>query len=461
MSHSIHSKYKCYIIDKFIYKIWYNKVCLSKVFIKEINIFLFLWITQSFSALGSSITSFALIIWSYQQHESTLITAMLSVCSYIPYVIMSIFAGALSDKWNKKTTILISDSFAALCTIMVLVLLNTGRLEIWHIYCLNALNGLMNTFQQLASDVAISILTPKKHYQKVSGIRSFSNSLISIITPIIATALLTLTSIQIIILLDLLTFIFAFVSLLFFIKIPEVYSKNVKKESVFKSAKSGLYFLKDNLGILNLILFLAAINFTASVFNAIFPAMILSRKEGGEMALGVVNTVTGIAMLVGSILASILPIPKSRVRVIFNGLLLSMSTENFFLAFGKSVPVWCVGAILGWIAIPIMTSNMDVIFRSCIPIEMQGRVYSVRNTLQFFTIPIGYFLGGILVDKVFEPFMMLQKSDGLLVSIFGSGKGSGAAVLFFILGIIGVLTCLIFRKNTHIWKLDRIFNEFN
>ena len=428
---------------------------LLKTLIKDLHSFLILWLTQSLSALGSSMTNFALIIWSYQQHGSALITAMLSVCSYLPYVIMSIFAGALSDKWNKKITMLVSDSFAALCTIVVLVLLKTGMLEIWHLYCLNALNGLMNTIQQPASDVAISILTPKKYYQKVSGMRSFSNSLISIMTPIIATTLLTLTNMQVVILLDLLTFGVAFISLLCFIKIPTVQNENAKKESVFQSAKSGLKFLKHNRGILNLILFLAAINFTASVFNATFPAMLLSRKGGGEVSLGIVNTVTGIAMLVGSVIASILPAPKSRVRMICNALLLSMSTENFFLAFGKSVPVWCIGAVLGWIAIPIMNSNMDVIFRSYIPIEMQGRVYSARNTLQFFTIPIGYFSGGLLVDKVFEPFMVSQQLGGLLTTVFGTEKGSGAAFLLFILGIVGVLTCFIFRKNTHIWKLDR------
>lgn len=428
---------------------------LFKTSIKELHSFLVLWLTQSFSALGSSITNFALIIWSYQQHGSALQTALLSVCTYVPYVIMSIFAGALSDKWNKKITMLISDSFAALCTGAVLILLKTGRLEVWHLYCLNALNGLMNTIQQPAADVTISILTPKKHYQKVSGMRSFSNSLVNIMTPVIATALLASTNMQVVIVFDLITFGVAFISLLCFVKIPKVQCENIEKESVLRSAKNGLKFLKHNRGILDLILFLAAINFTASMYNATLPAMLLSREGGGKVALGIVNTVTGIAMLVGSVTASILPTPKSRVRMICNSLLLSMSTENFFLALGKSVPVWCIGAVLGWFAIPIMSSNMDVLFRNYIPINIQGRVYSARNTLQFFTIPIGYFLGGVLVDKVFEPFMALQQPGGLLEIIFGAGKGSGAALLFFILGITGVLTCIIFRKSTHIWQLEK------
>lgn len=209
---------------------------------------------------------------------------------------MSIFAGALSDKWNKKAIMLISDSFAALCTIVALVLLQTGRLEIWHLFILNALNG--------------------------------------------------------------------------------------------------------------------------------------------------------------SIVATMLPEPKNRIRVICNTLLISMSTENFFLAFGKSLPVWCIGAVLGWILIPTMSANLDVVFRNNIPIDMQGRVYAARNTFQFFTIPIGYIFGGLMVDKVFEPFMASQNTNSLLTHIFGSGKGSGAAFFFFFLWILGVFTSLIFRKNKYIWQLE-------
>lgn len=425
-----------------------------KIVIKDLRDFLILWLSQSFSALGSAMTNFALVIWSYQQYGSALQTALLAICSYAPYVLMSIFAGALSDRWNKKITMLLSDSFAAVCTIIAFTLLLFGKLELWHLYCLNALNGLMNTIQQPAADVTTSLLTPKKYYQRISGMRSFSNSLVNVLTPVLATALLSLFHIQVVIAFDLFSFAVAFLSLLFFIRIPEIKSENDIKESVLKSAKAGLLYLKQNRGILDLILFLAAINFIASIYNAAFPAMILSRQGGGEVALGIVNAAVGIATLTGSVLVSLLPAPKSRVLVICNALLFSMSTENFFLAFGRTVPLWCTGAVFGWIAIPIMGANMDVLFRNRIPIEMQGRVYSARNTLQFFTIPIGYFLGGILVDKVFEPLMAAQGPDSLLTVLFGSGKGSGAALLFLILAFAGTFVCLFFRKDRYIWELE-------
>ncbi len=424
----------------------------------ELRPFLTLWLTQSFSALGSAMTNFALVIWLYNRTGSALTTALLTVCSYAPYVLMSIFAGAISDRWNKRAVLLWCDTLAALCTVGVLVLLRTGQLDAWHLYALNALNGLMNTVQSPAADVAVTLLTPEKHYQKTSGLRSFSNSLVTIITPVFATALVTLLGVEAVIAFDLLTFGAAFLSLLFLIRIPEVEKPAQAKEGMLTAAKAGLSWLSQNLGILWLMLFLAAINLIASIYNAALPALVLSRPYGGEMVLGVLNTATGIATLLGSLLVTLLPTPKSRVKTICNTLLISMSTENFLLSLGRSPWVWYIGAVLGWLVIPIMSANLDVVMRSRIPAHVQGRVYSVRNSLQFFTIPVGYLLGGWLVDNVFEP-LMARTDSRLLIGLFGTGKGSGAAFLFLLIGFAGVAVCLIFRRLKHIRALEEAGGE--
>jgi len=419
--------------------------------IKELRFFIFLWLTQSFSSLGSAMTNFSLVIWLYQKSGSALTTALLTVCSYAPYVITSIFAGAISDKWNKKSIMLICDSFAAFCTIVTLILLKTNTLSVWHLYVLNAINGLMNSIQSPASDVAATLLTPEKHYQKTSGMRSFSNSIVSILTPVLATSIISLAGIDIVIAIDLITFTTAFITLLFFIKIPEIDHKSKNKETLIQSAKNGIVYLKYNKGILWMILFLSAINFVASIYDTALPAMILSKRD--KTALGIVSSCVGIATLFGSIIATCFPKPKSRIKVICNCLLISMSTENFLLAFGNHTFVWCIGAVLGWLFIPLMNANYDVLLRNNVPKEIQGRVYSVRNALQFFTIPVGYFLGGFLVDKIFEQFMEMTDNK-LLCVLFGSGKGSGASLLFFVIGIVGVLICLIFRKIKYIHELE-------
>ena len=420
--------------------------------LKEMRGYLLLWFTQLVSGLGSAMTAYALVIWSYTQAGSALRTALLMVCSYAPYVICSIFAGALSDRWDKKKTMLVCDALAAFSTLIVLLLLKNDALRIWHLYIVKAVSGLMNTFQQPASEVATSALLKREYYQRVGGLRYLSNALNYILTPIITTAIMALWGIGTVIAIDLCSFFVAFLVLLFFIPIPKTESRK-QQESVLQCAAEGVRWLKANPGIFHLMLFLAGINLVASMFNAALPAMALSKAS--ETALGTVNAVTGITMLIGSILASFMPAPRSRVKTIWYCLMLSMCTENFFLAFGNSSFVWCLGAFLGWIAIPLMNANLEAVNRLNIPMEIQGRVFAARNSFQFFTIPVGYFLGGILIDKVFEPVMAMQAADSLSVRLFGSGKGSGAAFLFAILWVMGIVVCLLFRGNKHIWRLEK------
>lgn len=59
-----------------------------------------------------------------------------------------------------------------------------------------------------------------------------------------------------------------------------------------------------------------------------------------------------------------------------------------------------------------------------------------------------------MVDQVFEPFMKAQPQESIFSFLFGIGKGSGAAFLFGVLAVVGVLVCLIFSKDKHIWALE-------
>ena len=172
--------------------------------------FLILWSTQSVSQLGSSITAFALTLWLYETTGSSLSTAALTICSYTPYVLMSIFAGVLTDRLDKKKIMLVCDLLAVLCTIAVFALFRTNHLMVWHLYALNIISGLMNTVQQPASEVAMTLIIPEQYYQKTSALRSLSRSLISILNPLIATALYAFAGLNGVVAADVGSFIIAF-----------------------------------------------------------------------------------------------------------------------------------------------------------------------------------------------------------------------------------------------------------
>ncbi len=406
--------------------------------------FSLLWVTQSMSQLGSTMTGFALTLWLYEKTGSALSTAMLTICTYLPYVLMSIFAGAITDRFDKKKTMLACDTFAAACTVLVLVLYKTDLLCVWHLYAINGVSGLMNTVQQPASEVAYTLVVRKEQYQRISGLQSLSRSLISIGSPLMAAAVYGAAGLGAVIILDLVSFSVAFMTLACAIQIPAVRAGTETEENVLMLARGGLQFLKENLLILHVILFMAGVNLIASAFDAVLPALVIPRC--GNSVLGIVTSCSGIAMVLGSLLVTIMKKPRDRVRVIYQTMLFSLGIENFVLALTRNPVWWCAGQVVGWILVPVMSANENVIIRNSVPVDLQGRVYACRNTLQFFTIPIGLALGGFLVDEICEPFMAVQPSSSLPSLLFGSGKGSGAALMMFVLGISGSLFCLTYGR---------------
>ena len=179
--------------------------------------FIIFWMSQSVSQLGSSMTTFAMTIWIYKETKSVMSVSMLMFFTYLPMVIASVFAGAFIDKHDKKKIMLLSDTIAAICTCILWLLLSRNILELWYVYLINVIIGFMNAFQTPASTIIIGLIVPKELYSKASGLTSFSNSLITIVMPVFTTFLISFWDLSMVIIFDLVTFLFAVFILLFLI----------------------------------------------------------------------------------------------------------------------------------------------------------------------------------------------------------------------------------------------------
>jgi len=420
--------------------------------------FLLLWSGQTLSQMGSSMTSFALIIWAYQKQGTVMSIALLSVFSYLPYVLVSFFAGALIDRLNKKKIMLTCDAIATICSLCAFSLLFFGMLDVWHLYVINVVSGFMNAFQAPASKVVTTLIVPKEHYTRVSGLRSLSDSVISVFSPILATTIISLLGISIVFVIDFMTFVIAFLSLLLLVKIPYkvTEAKDSFKANIIKESLQGYDYLKENKGFLYLILFISGINFLASIaFFNVLPAMILTLSGNNEKILGLVTGAVGVGGIVGSLLVTICRPPKSHVKAIFISAALSYLLCDLLLGIGKTPLMWTFAAFAGNLPIPFLNASENYLLMSKIPQDIQGRIFSIRGSLKFITMPAGYLIGGLLSDKVFEPLMAYsQRAQQLFGGIVGVGKGSGMALIFIITGILGFSFSVISYSNKHIRRLD-------
>lgn len=419
--------------------------------------FLILWGSQAVSTLGTAMSNYALIVWVYGQKGTASSISLLSVCSLLPSILFSFVAGAIADRWDKKRTMLVTDLCAALGTVTVLSLYLTGSLEIWHLYIINFILSFMNAFQGPASYVSTSLLVPKEQYVRASGLQALSGSIVTILAPAFGSALLAFGGLDAVLVFDLSSFAVAFVILLVFIKIPGIKQEaGEMRESFLKTCMDGIRYLREHAALLRIILFFAFINFIAKMGGyGMMPALILSRTGNNQAALGMVEAAVGIGTLLGSILVTGMKPSRNRVWVIFFSCGIS-----FFGDIGQSLthglPFWIIMAFVSNIPMAFLNANLTTVMRTNVPIEMQGRVFSARDTIQYSTIPIGTFLGGILADYVFEPFMASGTPPQAALSLlFGAGKGSGIAIMFFIVGVVGAATCFISLRNPLYKSLNR------
>ena len=279
---------------------------------KSFEKYIILWLSQSISGLGSSMTGFALVLWAYGQSHSAMSVSLMSFCNYVPYVFLSLFVGGFIDRHKKKTIMLVSDSIAAAGSLAVLAFLFAGCLEVWSICAINAVVGITNAFQQPASAVATGRLVPKEKISNVSGMNSFSNNLIVVFSPMLAAFLFAAGGLPFILLIDLASFVFAFCVLLFFITIPEQAQDKIHSSPLAGIAE-GFEFLKKEKGILYIMLTMALINFCSRLtYENILSPMILSRGSGDSIVLGTVNACMGVGGIAGGIIVSV---KKAAIRL--------------------------------------------------------------------------------------------------------------------------------------------------
>lgn len=411
--------------------------------------YIFFWLSQAVSQLGSQLTGFALILWAYSQSGSAMTVSLMSFFNYVPYILVSPAAGAFVDEHSKKKIMLVSDTAAAVCSVIVLTLSMSGGLQIWHIYIVNFVIGMMNAFQGPASAVAVGKMVPADKLAQVSGMNSFSGNLIMVLAPVLSASLFAFGGLTIVLVIDLSSFMMAFLVLLFYIQIPEDEHAKGDRKAVWEGCAEGFCYLRRNQVIFTIIITMALLNFFSRItYENILSPMILARSGNDSLTLGIVNAVMGIGGIAGGILVAAGKFSKDSVKMIYFSAMLSFLLGDLIMGMGRGVVLWSFAGLMASLPIPFINAGQNVIFYRTVPTEMQGRVFAVRNAIQFCTIPVGILLGGFLADYVFEPFMATENGVvSVLQMLVGKRTGSGMAVMFLCTGILGSLFSYLFYRK--------------
>jgi MFS family permease len=408
--------------------------------------FVVIWLGQLFSLLGTAMTRFALTIWAFQVTGEATALALVGFFSFAPVVLFSPIAGALVDRWNRKLVMILSDLAAGLSTIIILLLYVNGRLEIWHLYVAGAFAGAFEAFQFPAFSAAMSMMVPKAQYGRANGMVSLAEPVVMIGAPVLAGILLTMIGIGGVMLIDVVTFLFAVAAVLL-VTVPQpaqsaegmIAASGLWKESIY-----GFRYIWRRKSLLGVQLTFTISNFFFSIGVILAAPMILARTGNNELILGTVQSAMGVGGLVGGLAMTAWGGPQRRIHGVLLGFIGGSLLGLTPFGLGQDVVIWSIAAFLMLFFTPIINASNQSLWQAKVAPDVQGRVFATRRLIAQVSGPLGMLIAGPLADRIFEPAMLGDTLLSRTLSpIFGSGPGAGMAVLIVIVGMLGVSAGLV------------------
>lgn len=409
--------------------------------VRELKVFLIVWVGQLVSQMGSGLTGFALGIWVYQRTDSATLYALISLFTTLPGLLISPLAGALVDRWERRQTMILSDGIAGICTLMLALLLLADQLEIWQIYLATAVISICSEFQWLAYSAATTLLVPPHQLGRAAGMVQLAEAAARIVAPSLAGVLLVTLQIQGVLPIDFASYLLS-LACLWYVRFPAVSAttSNQTRRLQWREVVYGWGYIWARPGLLGLLLFLAASNFSIGMVTVLVTPLVLAFASA--TTLGMVLSIGGSGMLVGSVVMSVWGGPRQAVYGVLGASLL-LGVCICIAGLRPSTPLITAAAFCGFFCSPIVGGCSQAIWQRQVAPELQGRVFAVRRMIAFSAMPLAYLVAGPLTDQLFEPLLVtggpLTSSLGQLI---GVGPGRGIGLLFLVLGTISVLASI-------------------
>jgi MFS family permease len=419
--------------------------------------FFTIWSGQLISLLGSQLTGFALGVWVYSQTKSVMMLALVQVAQQAPYVLLSPLAGVLSDRWNRRTAMIVSDAGAGLSVLAIAILYLTHHLQFWMVIPINLWMASFNTLMWPALTASVTLLVPKKQFGRANGFVQLGEALPQIAGPALAGMLYVAIQIGNMALIDFATYAFSVLLMLFFVRIPSpprTQEGTDAKGSVWKEMRFGWDYIVARKGLLALLLFFLVSNFLSGVMSPLIVPLILDNWDA--TTLGFLSTLMGVGMLAGTLVMSAWGGGKRKIFTLLGAGLLG---GLFLSAVGLRVllPLIAVCGVGLMFCAPFMNACSQAIWQSKVAPDVQGRVFAVRRTIAWSSGIIAPLLAAPLADRVFKPAMTAGGSLApLLGPIFGVGASRGVGVLITIVGLLtaAVSVVAVFTPRIRRVELD-------
>ena len=384
--------------------------------------FILLWAGELISSIGGGLTSFGLGVYIFQQTGSAANMALITLLGFLPTLLLSVPAGALADRYDRRLLMMIGDGCSALGIVFILVCMMNGGASLAQI-CMGVLiSSVFSALLEPAFRATITDLLTREEFSKASGLVSLAGSARYLFSPILAGFLLTVSDVKLLLVIDICTFFLTVIS-------AAVVRKSIgrkaaeTKEGFLESIREGWRILRSERGVLLLVLVSSAITLFMGMFQILAEPMVLSFSD--EKTLGIIETICASGMLVSGLILGMKGIKRN-----FTGIMsMSLAAAGIMMiGFGlfENICTICISGFLFFAALPFANNCLDYLTRTHIPDDVQGRVWGLIGFLSQFGYVIAYAVSGVAADALGQwtglgvgrgSAMVIQAAGGMMTAI--------------------------------------------
>lgn len=399
--------------------------------------FLLLWTGSLISSVGGGLTSFGLGVYVFQQTGSAAGMALVTLLAFLPTLLLSVPAGVLADRYDRRILMMIGDGFSAFGILYILICMIRGQASLTQICVGVFVSAVFSSLLEPSYRATVTDLLTREEYSKASGLVSLAGSARYLISPVLAGILLTVSDIRLLLVIDICTF-FVTVTSTAVVKKGLVSKPAEERETFAESMRQGWEAVHSRKGVFLLILLSSVLTCFMGAFQILAEPLILAFQSSA--ALGVGETICASGMLVSSLLLGIRGLKKGYAGVLSNSLMVAGLSMAAFGIWENMYPI-CVFGFLFFAMLPLANNCLDYLVRTNIPDEMQGRAWGFIGFLSQIGYVVAYGTAGALAD-------LLGKRSGL-------GVGRGAAFVVMGAGVLLALMAFAIRFIRRIRDLEK------
>jgi MFS family permease len=368
---------------------------------------------QLISLIGTWMQSVAQSWLVYRLTGSSLLLGSVGFASQFPVFLVAPLGGIVADRWNRQKVV-IGTQAASMALAFVLSLLTlTGVVEVWHIFVLAALLGVVNAFDIPGRQAFLVDMVGKEDLMNAIALNSSMFNGARILGPAIAGVLVAKIGEGWCFFANAVSYIAVIVGLAM-MRVPP--SSPPSKASPLAHLKEGFRFAYHTAPIRALLLLLGLVSLVAMPYTVLMPIFADTILHGGARALGILMGATGVGALLGALTLA----AKTEVRGL--GRWVAFACAGFgvsLILFAFSRNLWLSVCLLLPVGFSMMLqmSSSNTLIQAMVPDRLRGRVMAVYSMMFMGMAPFGAFFAGALADRVGAPVTL---SLGAIAALGGA-----------------------------------------